>query len=103
MTKIVVTGGAGFIGSQLSKSFVDAGHDVPLLDNMSYGYLDNLIIDGRSFGRFAGVDVRSPDLAKHLKDAEYVFHFAGISALPVCQENPRYAMDVNVGGTANVL
>ncbi len=103
MTKIVVTGGAGFIGSQLAKSFVDEGHDVSLLDDMSYGYLDNLIIDGKPFGRFLGVDIRSADLAKHFDRAEYVFHFAGISALPVCQHEPRLAMDVNVGGTANVL
>jgi nucleoside-diphosphate-sugar epimerase len=103
MAKIVITGGAGFIGSQLGKSLVDDGHDVLLLDNMSYGYLDNLVIDGETFGRFLGVDVCSPDLAKHLAGAQFVFHFAGISALPVCQEKPQYAMNVNVGGTANVL
>jgi UDP-glucose 4-epimerase len=103
MAKIVVTGGAGFIGSQLSKSFVDEGHDVLLLDNMSYGYLDNLVIDGKTFGRFLGVDICSPDLGKHFEGADCVFHFAGISALPVCQERPQYAMQVNVGGTANVL
>lgn len=103
MAKILITGGAGFIGSQLGKSFVDEGHDVTLLDNMSYGYLDNLFIDGQTFGRFLGVDVRSPELVKHFQGVEYVFHFAGISALPVCQERPAYAMEVNVGGTANVL
>jgi UDP-glucose 4-epimerase len=103
MAKIVLTGGAGFIGSQLGKSFVDAGHDVVMLDNMSYGYLDNLVIEGRPFGRFVGFDIRDPDLIKHFAGAEFVFHFAGISALPVCQEKPQYAMDVNVGGTANVL
>ena len=103
MASYLVTGGAGFIGSQLAKSFVDEGHEVWLLDNMAYGYLDNLIIDGKPFGRFLGVDIRSADLAKHFDGAEYVFHFAGISALPVCQHEPRMAMDVNVGGTANVL
>src|ERR1044071_5038484 len=103
MTKIGVTGAAGFSGSQLSKSFVDEGHEVLLLDNMSYGYLDNLVIDGKTFGKFLGVDICSPDLVKHFAGADYVFHFAGISALPVCQERPQYAMQVNVGGTANVL
>jgi UDP-glucose 4-epimerase len=103
MTKIVVTGAAGFIGSQLAKSFVDEGHDVLLIDNMSFGYLDNLIIDGQTFGKFVGVDIRSPDLGKYFAGAEFVFHFAGISALPVCQQQPQLAMDVNVGGTANVL
>ena len=62
-----------------------------------------MIIDGKTFGRFLGVDICSPELPKHFAGADYVFHFAGISALPVCQEQPQYAMEVNVGGTANVL
>jgi len=103
MSKIVITGGAGFIGSQLGKSFVDEGHEVVLIDNMAYGYLDNLVIEGKTFGRFRGVDIRSPDLPRHFENVDCVFHFAGISALPVCQERPQYAIDVNVGGTANVL
>jgi UDP-glucose 4-epimerase len=103
MTKIIITGGAGFIGSQLGRLFVDEGHEVVLIDNMAYGYLDNLIVEGKAFGQFLGVDIRSPDLVKHFAGADCVFHFAGISALPVCQERPQYAIDVNVGGTANVL
>lgn len=103
MSKVVITGGAGFIGSQLGKSFVDEGHDVVLIDNMSYGYLDNLFVDGKTFGKFLGLDIRSPDLPRHFEGADCVFHFAGISALPVCQEKPYYATDVNVAGTANVL
>jgi nucleoside-diphosphate-sugar epimerase len=103
VSKIVITGGAGFIGSQLGKSFVDEGHEVVLIDNMAYGYLDNLVVDGKTFGRFVGLDVRSPELARHFDKADCVFHFAGISALPTCQERPHYAIDVNVGGTASVL
>src|SRR5438105_2445018 len=103
MAKIVITGGAGFIGSQLGKSFVDEGHEVILLDNMSYGYLDNLFVDGKTFGKFVGLDIRSPELPRHFEGVDTVFHFAGISALPVCQEKPHYAVDVNVGGTCNVL
>jgi len=103
MAKIVITGGAGFIGSQLGKSFVDEGHDVLLIDNMAYGYLDNLVVDGKTFGRFSSVDIRSPELVKHFDGADYVYHFAGISALPVCQERPQFALDVNVAGTGNVF
>lgn len=103
MSKILITGGAGFIGSQLGKSLVDEGHDVILLDNMSYGYLDNLFIDGKTFGKFVGMDIRSPDFRRHCEGVDTVFHFAGISALPACQERPYYAVDVNVAGTANVL
>lgn len=101
--QVVVTGGAGFVGSQLGKSLADDGHDVTLLDNMSFGYLDNLVIDGKTFGRFVGADIRDADLVRRFAGAEVVFHLAGISALPVCQERPQECMAVNAGGTANVL
>jgi len=103
MSRILITGGAGFIGSQLGYAYVAEGHDVILLDNMSYGYLDNLMIEGQTFGQFVGLDVRSPALAKQMDGVDFVYHFAGLSALPVCQAEPAYAIDVNVGGTANVL
>ena len=101
--KIMITGGAGFIGSQLGYSLSKQGHDVFLLDNMSYGYKDNLLVDGKNFGNFIHEDIRSANLHKHLKGMDYVFHFAGIAPLPNCQENPYEAIDVNVAGTANVL
>ena len=89
MSKILITGGAGFIGSQLGKSLVEEGHDVILVDNMSYGYLDNLFIDGRTFGRFVGLEVRAPEFRRHCEGVDCILHFAGISALPVCQERPQ--------------
>jgi len=101
--KIVITGGAGFIGSQLGHQLHLEGNEVVLVDDMSFGYDDNLIIDGQRFGTFIKSDIRQKDIFDILKNADTVFHFAGISALPVCQENPYYAIDVNVAGTANVL
>jgi len=101
--KIVITGGAGFIGSQLGYELVQQGWDVVLLDNMWAGYLDNLVIDGKTFGTFLAKDIRDPNLASYLDGAEIVFHFAGIAALPVCQSEPYFAFDVNTSGTANVL
>jgi nucleoside-diphosphate-sugar epimerase len=70
---------------------------------MSFGHLDNLLADGRPFGRLLVKDVRDPQLQKHLEEADCVFHFAGIAALPVCQSAPMLAIDVHVGGTAQVL
>ena len=52
MKKIAITGGAGFVGSQLGYSLDRLGYKVLLIDNMSHGHLDNLIIDGKSFGTF---------------------------------------------------
>jgi len=86
--RIVITGGAGFIGSQLGKSLHLQGHDVVLLDNMSYGHLDNLLLDGAPFGTFLCKDIRDPALFDLIQGAEVVVHLAGIAPLPVCQANP---------------
>jgi nucleoside-diphosphate-sugar epimerase len=101
--KILITGGAGFIGSQLGKHLHRQGHQVVLLDNMSFGHLDNLMLDGAPFGQFLCKDIRDPDLATHFQGVDAVYHLAGIAALPVCQLNPREAYDVNVAGVGNVL
>ena len=101
--KVVITGGAGFIGSQLGYELTHQGWQVVLLDNLWAGYVDNLIVDGKTFGHFIAKDIRVPDLAEYLDGAEFVIHFAGIASLPVCQSEPRFAYDVNTAGTANVL
>jgi len=103
MKKIAITGGAGFVGSQLGYSLDRLGYKVLLIDNMSHGHLDNLIIDGKPFGTFICKDIRDQDLSQTFKACDVVIHLAGISALPVCQSRPQYALDVNTSGTANVL
>lgn len=103
MAKILITGGAGFIGSQLGHKFHNEGHEVILLDNMSFGHKDNLTINEKKFGTFILDDIRNKSLFDHCKGVDYVYHFAGIAPLPNCQENPYEAVNVNVAGTANVL
>lgn len=103
MSKILITGGAGFVGSQLGYVLHKRGHEILLLDNMLYGRLDNLAINGEFFGEFIGMDIRSKDLFSVMRNVDYVFHFAGIAPLPDCQTNPYQAIDINVAGTANVL
>ena len=103
MSKVLITGGAGFIGSQLGHYLDKNGYDVYLLDNMKHGHLDNLEIDGSSFGTLINADIRDKNLTQYTDEMDYVVHLAGLSSLPLCQSNPMYAMDVNVGGTANVL
>ncbi len=103
MSRIVITGAAGFIGSQLGLHLHRAGHDVHLVDNLKYGYRENLLVDGETFGTFHQTDIRDPSLATVLAGADTVFHLAAISALPVCQSEPFEAISCNVAGTANVL
>lgn len=101
--RILITGGAGFVGSQLGYRLAARGDEVVLLDDMSYGHLDNLVIDGRTFGRFVCRDIRDPRTHELYRGVDTVVHLAGIAALPACQLDPREAYDVNVAGTGQVL
>jgi nucleoside-diphosphate-sugar epimerase len=101
--KVLITGGAGFVGSQLGQRLAADGHEVIVLDDMSFGHLDNLLLDGRPFGRFVCRDIRDARMDDLYEGVDCVFHFAGVAALPVCQADPREAYDVNVAGTGAVL
>jgi nucleoside-diphosphate-sugar epimerase len=101
--KVLVTGGAGFIGSQLGHALHLAGHQVTLVDNMSDGQEDNLMIGGKRFGEFVLLDVRDPRIAKVMAGHDVVFHFAGTSSLPKCQADPGAAYDNNVTATVQLL
>jgi nucleoside-diphosphate-sugar epimerase len=100
---VLITGGAGFIGSQLGWHLHKLGHEVTLIDNMRFGYDDNLVVDGKRFGRFVLGDILDPRTWKYFENVDVIFHFAALSALPVCQSHPRDTMNINVGGVANVL
>jgi len=107
MRKILITGAAGFIGSQLAYHFYQKGDNVTLLDNFSYGSEDNLIFEDKDFrGEIIRGDIRDRELIKSLflqHKFEYVYHIAAITPLPDCQTNPVQALDVNVTGTVNIL
>ena len=85
MAEILITGGAGFIGSQLGYYLDKIGHDVYLLDNMKHGHKENLQVRGELFGTFIEADIRDEDFIKYTKDVDYVVHLAGLSSLPLCQ------------------
>ncbi|KAH9578631.1 NAD-dependent epimerase/dehydratase [Trypanosoma melophagium] len=101
--RILITGGAGFIGSQLGAHLHRQGYEVILLDNMAFGYKDNLLVNGKRFGMFVLADVLDERTYEFYEGVDTVFHFAAITALPVCQQNPRYASDVNIAGVASAL
>jgi UDP-glucose 4-epimerase len=107
MRSILITGAAGFIGSQLAYRLWKKGDGVVLLDNFSYGSEDNLIFPDHDFrGEIIRGDIRDRALLDQLFESrrfDYVYHFAAITPLPDCQSKPAEALDVNVTGTAVVL
>jgi nucleoside-diphosphate-sugar epimerase len=96
---IVVTGGAGFIGSNLVKRLLAEGHRVVVLDNLSAGTRGN-VPEGSDFRQ---VDIRDPKLSDHFVGIDTVFHLAAKNCLADCAENPVETAHINVAGTANVL
>ena len=107
MSKILITGAAGFIGSQLAYKFLKEGHDLTIVDNMSYGHEDNLIFEDADLSKGLNeIDIRDRERMEDLFRAikfDYVYNIAGIAPLPDCQSNPCEAVDVNVNGFVNIL
>jgi UDP-glucose 4-epimerase len=102
--KIVITGGAGFIGSQLATKLVSmGGFDITLIDNMSDGHLDNIIKDKGLVCPLVIKDIRSKLIENEISGTDVIIHLAGTSSLPKCQADAAMAYDNNVTGLANVL
>lgn len=103
----MITGAAGFIGSQLAYRLWKEGEEVTLVDNFSYGLDDNLIFEEHDFRKeIYRRDIRELDFMENLfkeKKFDVVYHIAGITPLPDCQSMPIEAVDVNVKGTVIVL
>jgi len=104
-SSILVTGGAGFIGSNLTEALLRKGHRVRVLDNFSTGKRANLILD-ETYPSLEIVEGDIRDFAlcqKAMKGMEYVFHQAALASVPQSVEDPLTANAVNVEGTLNVL
>ncbi|MBC7497991.1 MAG: NAD-dependent epimerase/dehydratase family protein [Sphingomonadaceae bacterium] len=101
--KVLITGGAGFIGSQLGKHLHQQGNEIILLDNLRFGHVENMLIDGRAFASFACRDVRDKGLGSLFDGVDIVFHLAGVASLPVCQSDPGEAYEINTAAVANIL
>ncbi len=100
--KILITGGAGFIGSNLSKRLVDDGHEVVVLDNLLRGNK----LDKETFSKvdFVHGDVRDLDtVTKASQGCDLIFHFAAVLGVDIVADNPVETMDVEVIGTRNVV
>lgn len=105
--KALVTGAAGFIGSQIAYKLCKKGFEVVLVDNYSYGKKDNLLFDDMSLEeQVIEMDIRDREKLDMLFSEEkfdYVFNIAGIAPLPDCQVSPSEAIEVNSIGLINIL
>jgi len=103
--RILVTGGAGFIGSHLCERLISDGHQVTVLDSASTGRLSNLsgVIDSPQFQIVEGSILDSSTLNPLIKDADYVFHLAAAVGVFNIVKNPLASLLTNIRGTENVL
>ena len=105
MANVLVTGGAGFIGSNLTEELLKRGHVVRVLDDFSTGKRENLIFDVKypSLKVIEG-DIRDLHTCqKAVEGMEYVFHQGALPSVQRSVEDPETSNAVNAGGTLNIL
>jgi len=103
--KILVTGGAGFIGSHIVDKLLEEGFDITVIDNLDTGRLENIAHhqNKKEFHLVRG-DILDLDLVKEtMKDIDAVFHEAALASVTRSVKNPILTNDINVGGTLNLL
>jgi len=101
--KYVITGGAGFIGSHITKALVEQGHNVTILDNLNTGKEKNLELIKEKINFVKG-DIRDNKLLEEIMvDTDGVFHQAALASVQDSFSKPDEYHDVNVNGTENIL
>jgi UDP-glucose 4-epimerase len=98
MKKVLVTGGAGFVGNALTTELLKRGYGVDIIDNLSIGSEAKV----HPFANFLGGDIRAMD---NIKDTpyDYIFHLAALSRIQPSFENPTLTFSINVDGTKQVV
>ena len=101
MKKILVTGGAGFIGSHITDALLSAGHSVHVVDDLSFGNRDNV----NSAATFHELDIRSEDVARVIDQEQFdvMVHHAAQMDVRRSVSDPRFDSEVNIGGLLNLM
>lgn len=103
--KVLITGGAGFIGSNLCESFLQSGNEVICLDNLSTGYKRNIepLLNSAAF-QFVEGDIRDYDTCKEvIGQVDVVLHQAALGSVPRSINDPITSNSVNIDGFLNIL
>jgi len=105
MHKILITGGAGFIGSNLTEYFLNKGHDIVCLDNFATGHRHNIesFLNNPNYQLIEG-DIRDLETCqKAVENVDYILHQAALGSVPRSIKDPATSNDVNVSGFLNML
>lgn len=103
MERVVITGGAGFIGSALGEHLGGTGREVWVLDDLSFGLRELAPVPDE---RFVHLDIRDRSAVREAMmriKPDQVLHLAAIHFIPYCNQHPVEAADININGTINVL
>ena len=104
MNKVLITGGAGYLGSTLAEHLLDNGYAVTVLDNLNFKQLSLLHLFKRNNFKFHLGDVRNTKLLlKLVKEHDVIIPLAAIVGMPACKANPDLAVDVNFKHIDNIV
>lgn len=102
--KILITGGAGFVGTALIPQLLKENHQVRVFDNLMYGGNQLLSFIGQKNFEFQKGDIRDLEaVRKSVEDQDIIIHLAAIVGYPACRKNPELAKQVNINGAKNLI
>lgn len=103
--KILITGGAGFIGSHLAEKMLKSNHQVHALDNLSTGEFANIrkLVDNPNFSYTIDSVLNREIMDKLISECDQVYHMAAAVGVKYIIDNPLLSLKTNIGGTENVL
>ena len=104
MKKILITGGAGYVGTAILKLFKDLNYDITIYDNLLYGGNSLLPYVRNKNIKFVNGDIRdNKKLKKYVDKSDIIIHLAAIVGFPACRKDPVLAEEVNYRGTLNLI